>query len=61
MFHVFTNNLDEHTNDLLAALTLFRTWKREVGCARLYLEVYDDPESEPILEDCLLSFGEYPA
>jgi hypothetical protein len=61
MFHVFTDNIDEHTMDLLAALTLFRTWKREVGCARLYLEVYENVEDEPVLEECILSHGRYPA
>jgi len=58
-YHIFSNNLDEWTQNLTEALLLFMEWRRDNGCARLY-EEDRDTNDELINENCILSTGNYP-
>jgi len=62
IYHVFTNNQDEFLEDFNQARKLFNQWKKDNGTARLYEEFWEDTEldDEPIKEECIRSFGEYP-
>lgn len=60
-YHIFTNNLDEWTNDLDEANALFDEWAKEYGCCRLYAIEVKLPETDEENDgDCIRSVGEYP-
>jgi hypothetical protein len=62
IYHVFTNNIDEFTEDYRTALVFFEHFKKTRGCARLYFEIQTDDENHDFIsEDCIKSFGDYPA
>ena len=62
MYHVFTNNNDDWTDDYGKAVNMFSEFKNGYGCARLYEEKWKNPDidDEPIEENCIKSFGEWP-
>jgi len=61
IYHIFTDNRDEYTDDYAEAEKIFKQFK-EYGCARLYEEIWNEEEDrdEPIEENCLKSYGSYP-
>lgn len=61
LYHVFTNNIDEHTQNLEEAIMRAQTFIEEYGCARIYKQE-DWDEEDGIFQDgdCIFSFGEYP-
>lgn len=60
-FHVFTHEKDEYTSDILLAISLYFKYISENGCARLYIEIYQNGEDNDLVtEDCILSYGEFP-
>lgn len=59
-FHVFTDNVDTHTHDIMIALSTFMQYAQDVGRARLVLEVEDNNEEE-LIYDNLLAVGDLPA
>ena len=69
IYHIFTNNQDEWLTDEKEAIKLFNRWKKEIGTARLYVEIWEANEEEtkvnkncnaPIDENCIKTFGKYP-
>lgn len=60
MYHVFTDNTDEWTPDILEANRLFDEFVSDTGCARLYQELHEI-DGECLEEDCLRSKGRYPS
>jgi hypothetical protein len=62
VYHVFTDGMDVWTGKRRKAEKLYRRLVRENGVARLYEERYRDRENEVMLsENCLKSYGGYPA
>ena len=62
VYHIFTDNKDEFTEDYKIALALFDHFKTKFGTARLYVEHQtDDEDHDFISEDCIKSFGGFPA
>lgn len=62
LYHIFTNNNDDWTNNLKEALAIFEEFKKEYGCARLYEEKWENTrvDDEPVEENCIKSYGEWP-
>ena len=60
IYHIFADNRDEYADTITKAKQIFRHFKQEVGNARLYEEIWQDPSDEPVEENCLISFGSYP-
>lgn len=60
VYHIFADNRDEYANTITKAKQIFRFFKKEIGNARLYEEIWQDPSDEPVEENCLMSFGSYP-
>jgi len=60
MYHIFSNNIDWYTSDKAEAKRKFKEYKRDIGCARLY-EITDFESEETEKEDCIKSFGGFPA
>lgn len=58
-YHIFTNNTDEHTNDLKEAEEIFNQYIVDYGCARLYEETRDE-DDELLEENCIKTHGQYP-
>lgn len=69
LFHVFTHNTDEWTEDLAEALKIYQQFAQEEDCARLYAEVQAYVQAgesrgewiEDIAETCLAGVGPFPA
>ena len=61
VIHVFSHSEDKWTQDTHNAYATFREWVEKYDTAWLYIELYLDRENDVmILEDCLLSHGDYP-
>lgn len=58
-FHVFTNDVDIYTSNLMKALLLFMQYAQDVGTARLTLEV-DGADGTEFICDNLLAIGPFP-
>jgi len=56
IYHIFTHNHDEYTDEKDYAYATYREFVAENKCARLYkLKDIDDEQG-----DCIESFGQYP-
>ena len=55
LYHMFTNDADEYTTNLLEANKIFNEFVEEWGCARLYEKQNENDEG-----DCISSHGVYP-
>ncbi len=61
LYHVFSNNCDEWTEDLKKAVKIARQWAREFKCVRIYEEVNWNVETGSFEdESCILSHGSFP-
>lgn len=60
VYHIFTDNNDVYADDFNEAKKIYRQFKKDFCCARLYEEIWQDPSDEPVEENCLMSFGQYP-
>lgn len=58
-FHVFSDCIDEYTQDLMRALSLFMQYAQNTGKARLVLMV--EASDNEIIYDNLLAIGDFPA
>lgn len=57
-YHVFTDHKDEYVDTLKRARELFKSFKKDYRCARVYRLVEDEENGNT--EDCIMSYGEYP-
>lgn len=63
VYHIFTHNTDEWLDDYKDALVLFEEFIEDYGCARLYVEVYEDDQAikdDEMTENCIKSYGDWP-
>jgi len=57
-YHVFTNGRDAYPDTLKEARQIFKQYKQDYGCARLYATLEDGKDI--LDENCLASYGGFP-
>lgn len=63
LYHIFTDGKDEYTENKIRAEAIYQNWKEEYGTpVRLYEEIWGDVnlDDEPISEDCIKAWGDFP-